>query len=201
MAISGCGALLIWRRAGDGEVSQRLIWTLASSRLRAQRGPMARSPGRGDRVVVLIGAFKLVKSALLIALGVAWLFGSAGGAPPVRAAAAWTGALTGSRAIHRAVAKLASLDGYLLRRVAIAALCYAVVFAVEGVGLLLKKRWAEWLTVLVTASFVPFEVYEIAQRGGAAKIAALVLNVAIVAYLGWRVGARLSARRDDMVRA
>src|SRR5262249_47735664 len=68
-------------------------------------------------------------------------------------------------------------------------------------GLLLKKRWAEWLTVLVTASFVPFEVYEIAQRGGAAKIAALVLNVAIVAYLGWRVGARLSARRDDMVPA
>jgi uncharacterized membrane protein (DUF2068 family) len=51
---------------------------------------------------------------------------------------------------------------------------------------LLRRRWAEWLTVFVTASFIPLELYELSRRFGPGKLVALVLNVAIALYLVWR---------------
>jgi hypothetical protein len=42
--------------------------------------------------------------------------------------------------------------------IGIVALLYAGLFAVEGGGLWLAKRWAECLTIIATTSFVPFEV-------------------------------------------
>jgi uncharacterized membrane protein (DUF2068 family) len=101
------------------------------------------------------------------------------------------GALDGHRLVRRAVARLASLDVRELRALAIATFSYAALFAVEGAGLLMRKRWAEWLTVVVTASFIPLELYELARRPGPGKIVALALNVAIAAYLAAR---RLAAR-------
>lgn len=142
-------------------------------------------PSRGDRLVVLIGVFKLVKCALLIALGVGGLIGLATGGSLMHAAA-WTGALGGHHVLRHAVARLASLSNGEQRALAIAAFGYAALFAVEGAGLILRRRWAEWLTVFVTASFIPFEIYELVRRPGAGKIVALALNVAIVAYLTWR---------------
>jgi len=62
-------------------------------------------------------------------------------------------------------------------------LAYAAIFAVEGVGLWLRKRWAEWLTTLVTASLIPLEIYELVVRPSFGKATVLVLNVAIVWYL------------------
>jgi uncharacterized membrane protein (DUF2068 family) len=53
----------------------------------------------------------------------------------------------------------------------------------EGVGLALRKRWAEYLTIVSTASLLPLEVYEIAKRPDAARIVVLLANIAIVAYL------------------
>ena len=58
---------------------------------------------------------------------------------------------------------------------------------VEGTGLVLRKRWAEWLTIVVTSSFVPFEAYELVHKPGVGKAVALVVNVAIVVYLIVRV--------------
>ncbi len=75
-------------------------------------------------------------------------------------------------------------------------LCYAMIFLTEGAGLWLGLRWAEWLTVIVTASFVPVECYEIAKHANAIKIGLLCVNLAIFAYLIWyirrdrRAGAR-----------
>lgn len=63
-------------------------------------------------------------------------------------------------------------------------------FAVEGTGLLLRKRWAEYLTTGVTASLVPLELYERAHRPSALKLAGVLLNVAIVWFLAARLGRR-----------
>lgn len=60
---------------------------------------------------------------------------------------------------------------------------YALVEGLEAVGLWLQKRWAEYLTLLVTASLLPIEVYELVHRASPFKVFALVINVAIVAYL------------------
>jgi uncharacterized membrane protein (DUF2068 family) len=62
-------------------------------------------------------------------------------------------------------------------------LAYAAIFAVEGVGLWLRKRWAEWLTTLVTGSLIPLELYELVVRPSWSKATVLILNLAIVWYL------------------
>jgi|SRR5579871_2286249 len=69
-------------------------------------------------------------------------------------------------------------------------LLYAAVFAVEGVGLWMERRWAEWLTVVVTASLIPLEVWEMFHHPNFGKCVVLVANAAIVAYLYWHVSTR-----------
>ncbi len=64
---------------------------------------------------------------------------------------------------------------------------YASLFATEGVGLLLQKRWAEYFTSIVTASFLPLELYEIARKPDLIKIVIFVINVAVLVYLVWQL--------------
>src|SRR5207237_8898571 len=59
----------------------------------------------------------------------------------------------------------------------------AAVEGVEVVGLWYQRRWAEYLTFLVTTSLLPLEVYEILTRTTALKVLAFVVNVAVVVYL------------------
>jgi uncharacterized membrane protein (DUF2068 family) len=151
------------------------------------------------RVVVAIGVFRLVKACALTAIGIGGLVEMPQDlARGAERAVAWMGAYSARATLERAIGKLWATDESALHRLAIVSLCYAAVFAVEGVGLIRKKLWAEWLTVVVTASFIPFEVFELARRFSAAKVVALALNVAIVAYLAWR---RVNARRGGGERA
>jgi uncharacterized membrane protein (DUF2068 family) len=62
-------------------------------------------------------------------------------------------------------------------------LAYGAVEGVEAVGLWYQRRWAEYLTFLVTASLLPFEIYEMANRATVFKVLAFVINVAVVVYL------------------
>ena len=62
-------------------------------------------------------------------------------------------------------------------------LAYACLEAVEGVGLWLNKRWAEYLTFIATSLLIPYEVYELYLRVSVLKVVAFVLNVLVVAYL------------------
>jgi uncharacterized membrane protein (DUF2068 family) len=62
-------------------------------------------------------------------------------------------------------------------------LAYGAVEAIEAVGLWYQRRWAEYLTFLVTASLMPFEIYEIATRTTAFKVVAFIVNLAVVIYL------------------
>jgi uncharacterized membrane protein (DUF2068 family) len=143
--------------------------------------------GRRAGLVVAIGGFKLVKAALLTSAGTATLLESpqrmAGQAERI---VATLGIGAGRSMIERLLGKVWALNPSEARGLAALALAYAAVFVVEGVGLVLQRRWAEWLTVFVTASFIPVEIYELARHPGAGKVVTLVVNVAIVAYLVWR---------------
>jgi uncharacterized membrane protein (DUF2068 family) len=59
----------------------------------------------------------------------------------------------------------------------------AVLEGAEAVGLWYQKRWAEYLTFVVTTALIPLEVYELTSHVSWFKITALVLNLAIVIYL------------------
>jgi uncharacterized membrane protein (DUF2068 family) len=60
---------------------------------------------------------------------------------------------------------------------------YAILEGAEAVGLWLGRRWAEYLTFIATVIFVPYEIYELTRGISALKVLALVINLAIVAYL------------------
>jgi uncharacterized membrane protein (DUF2068 family) len=66
-------------------------------------------------------------------------------------------------------------------------LCYAAVFAIEGIGLWMRKRWAEWMTTIITASLIPFELWELFYRPNVGKVLVLLANAAIVVILVWHV--------------
>jgi len=60
---------------------------------------------------------------------------------------------------------------------------YALVEGLEAFGLWYQRRWAEYLTFLVTTSLLPLEVYELAHSLSPLKLLTFVINVAVVAYL------------------
>jgi uncharacterized membrane protein (DUF2068 family) len=134
--------------------------------------------------LVLIGLFKLTKAALLVALGV-------GLELPDRLAAVaerlmdLSYAFPGRGMLVRAAERVWNFDPSKQRLLGVFAFAYAAIFVVEGVGLLKEKRWAEWLTVVVTASFIPLELYEIARHFSIPKVVALTVNAIILCYLVW----------------
>jgi uncharacterized membrane protein (DUF2068 family) len=62
---------------------------------------------------------------------------------------------------------------------------YGALEATEMVGLWLTKRWAEYLTLVATVVFIPFEVYELTSSVSILKLVTFVINVAIGGYLLW----------------
>ena len=70
--------------------------------------------------------------------------------------------------------------------IAIAGMLYAALEATEGVGLAMRRRWAEYLTVIATAILIPYEAYEVVRHPTLFKVGALLLNLAVVGYLAYR---------------
>jgi uncharacterized membrane protein (DUF2068 family) len=81
------------------------------------------------------------------------------------------------------LSKVSLLDPKHIEEIGAGLFLYAAVLVTEGVGLLMKKRWAEHLTVAATSLFVPVEVYELFQKLTVARAAVLAANLAIVWYL------------------
>ena len=103
-----------------------------------------------------------------------------------------TGAATatgpaGSRSfLVRELQSFLHLQKHALLILAVTAVVYCVAEGVEAVGLWLEKRWAEYLTAVATAGFLPFEVHELIKQVTWVRITALVVNVAILAWLVWK---------------
>ena len=69
---------------------------------------------------------------------------------------------------------------------AIGAIIYALLEGSEGVGLAMRRRWAEYLTVIATGLLIPYEAYEVVHHVTLFKFGALLLNLAVVGYLAYR---------------
>jgi uncharacterized membrane protein (DUF2068 family) len=79
--------------------------------------------------------------------------------------------------------RLQLINDRQLEEISAGTFVYAGLFSVEGVGLLLRKRWAEYFTGIATASLIPMELYELAKHPSVAKLGVISVNVAIVWYL------------------
>ena len=118
-----------------------------------------------------------------------------------------TGASGGHPAKHGLLHEIErgfSLQSDTIKLVGAVFAVYAAVEGIEAWGLWYQKRWAEYLTFLVTASLLPLEVYELAHRLTPFKALAFVINVAVVAYLlfakrlfGLRGGAAADERERE----
>jgi uncharacterized membrane protein (DUF2068 family) len=78
-----------------------------------------------------------------------------------------------------------SLRSDTLKLVAAVFVVYAAIEGIEAFGLWYQRRWAEYLTLIVTASLLPLELYELSKRLSALKVVTIVINLAVVAYLLW----------------
>ena len=86
----------------------------------------------------------------------------------------------------RSLQKVAHFDKRSVTILAATAFVYCVVEGVEAVGLWRERRWAEYLTALATAGFLPFEIHELIARVTVIRVGALVINLAILVWLVWR---------------
>jgi uncharacterized membrane protein (DUF2068 family) len=93
--------------------------------------------------------------------------------------------------------KADALTSHRLLLLGYAAFFYAALFAAEGIGLFLRKHWAEYLVVVVTGSLLPLEIYELWVKVAWWKWAAVIGNLLIVSYLVHRLvlDARVKAQR------
>jgi uncharacterized membrane protein (DUF2068 family) len=139
------------------------------------------SHGRGLRV---IAAFKLLKALALIAVGVGALRLLHKDVAAI--AEHWINVFQvdpRNHYIDLLLSKLSILDDHRLKELSVGTFIYAGIFLVEGLGLAFRKRWAEYLTLLTTASFLPLEVYELVRRMSVSRSLVLVVNITIVVYL------------------
>jgi uncharacterized membrane protein (DUF2068 family) len=139
---------------------------------------------RRNRVLALIALFRFTKALLLIVLGIGALrLLQPSAAETVQR---WADALPiapAQETARKVASKVLSLPAARKEIAAAAAFAYAALFIVEGTGLWLEKLWAEYLTILATSSFIPFEIYEIVKRVTALRVLMLIANIAIVIYL------------------
>lgn len=149
----------------------------------------------GSGVVRLIGLYKLLKAALMVAVGIAVFHVSH--QDIILVADRWVHRLhldpENRVLVHQVLPRLAHLNHRSLRLLGWGAFAYAVLYTVEGVGLLAALRWAEWLTVVSGVGLVPFEVYELVHRPTPLKAVILISNVAIAVYLYYHVRHRTAS--------
>lgn len=146
--------------------------------------PHLPSPRNEDRYLRWIGLLNLGKGLLLCLLAAGFLGllhkdvdGIVGN---------WMSLLGFNMENRHVVAFLARLDKVTDRQLAEwSGVTFAVagVFVTEGTGLLMRQEWAKYLTVCVTGSLIPVEIFEVLRHFGWLKVGVLVVNIVVVAFL------------------
>lgn len=136
------------------------------------------------RALLMIAAYKAMKAVACLVLAVAAFHlvrpDVAAGFVGWLESLAW---VTRHGFAMRAVDWMLGLGPHQFRVFGSVALVYAALYAVQGIGLWLAQRWAEYLVVAETCLLLPFELWELQRRFSAFKLVVLAANVAVVIYL------------------
>lgn len=150
---------------------------------------MKKSPeGKSPTTLLLIALFKLLKGVLLlfVAIGALRLLHK----DVAEVVMHWVDILRvdpDNRFIHRLIVKSFGIQTRQLKELSAGTFFYSGILLTEGIGLLLRKRWAEYFTVISTGVFIPLEVYEIFHHFTWVKVLVMLVNIAIVWYLIRRI--------------
>jgi uncharacterized membrane protein (DUF2068 family) len=150
-----------------------------------------------NRWLLLIAAFKLGQALLFVAIGVGALqllhkdLGDL-----ISRLADHMRFNPESRFVNFILEKASFVDDRLLRRIGAVVFFYAGIDLVEGAGLYLEKVWAEYLTLFITGSFLPLEIYEVFRRLTWIRAGLLAINLLVFLYLLKMVVERGRSRRD-----
>jgi uncharacterized membrane protein (DUF2068 family) len=139
---------------------------------------------RHNAGLMLIAAFKLGQALLFVALGVGalkLLHKDVGDV--LERLANHLRFNPESKFVNFLLEQASLLDDRLLKRIGEVVFIYAALDLLEGIGLYLEKTWAEYLTLVITASFLPLEVFEIFRRLTLIRVSLLTVNVLVLVYL------------------
>ena len=157
---------------------------------------MTSKPRHHNQWLILIAAFKLAQALLFAAIGVGALRLLHKDVGDVLAQLADHLRFNPeSRFVNFILDKASLLDDRLLRRIGAVVFIYAALDLLEGIGLYLEKIWAEYLTLAITASFLPWEIFEVFRKVTAIRVGLLVVNAVVFFYL-----LKLVAERGKRVR-
>ncbi len=141
---------------------------------------------RRDRGLLVIGLFKLAKSILFFCIGVGaiHLLHKDLSDEVVRVATALRFDPE-SHFVSLLLEKVDLINVHRLREIGIATFAYSGVALTEGIGLLRRKVWAEYLTLVLTASALPWEIFELLRRPTWFRLYLFVINLCVLGYLLW----------------
>ena len=146
------------------------------------------SPRPSSTTLLLIALFKLTKGVFLLIVGIGAL--RLLNRDLDETVAHWVDILRvdpDNRYIHRLLTRVLAVTPAQLKAASVGTFIYSGLLLTEGIGLLLRKRWAEYFTIITTAGLIPLEIYELVHHLTPAKIVILAVNAAIVVYLMVRV--------------
>ncbi|MFI5386517.1 MAG: DUF2127 domain-containing protein [Fimbriimonadales bacterium] len=132
----------------------------------------------------MIGTYKLISGLVALALGI-WSLSFLDHDPErgLERVILRLGLDPQNHVIHSVISALLGVDRKHLRAIEAGTFFYAVLHAIEGIGLIRGRDWAGYLVIIATSSLIPFEIFEIARKMSLLRISLLVLNLSIVIYL------------------
>ena len=137
-----------------------------------------------DRGLLLIGLFKLAKAIFFFCIGAGalHLLHKDLGDEILRLAVRLKFDPE-SRFVALLLDKVDLIDAHRLRQISVATFGYSALALTEGVGLLMEKVWAEYLTLVLTVSFLPWELYELARKTSWGRFGLLVIILLVLGYI------------------
>jgi uncharacterized membrane protein (DUF2068 family) len=154
--------------------------------VRPEAKPEDHAHKRHDRGLLAIGLFKLGKAILFFSLGIGaiHLLHKDLGDEILRLAKELRFDPE-SRIVTLILDKVDLIDDHRLRLISFGTFAYSALALTEGVGLVLEKVWAEYLTLALTVSFLPWELYELSRHPNWFRVSLLLINLAVLWYLVW----------------
>ena len=141
-----------------------------------------------SKTIYFIASFKLFKAVMLLLVGLgAVKLVHRDVAETLTAWASHIHVDPEGRRAHVVFEKAFNVSPRQLKEVAAGTFFYSGLLFTEGIGLLLRRRWAEYFTIIMTALFIPLEIYEIIEKFTPMRVVILTVNLVIVWYLANRI--------------